>query len=121
MKKLTVATELGFDEKMERVYRALLSLADAPASMLARRSGVKRTSTYHVLQSLISMGLATSYIERGRRRFVAENPAKIKTFFERQAILAERLIPEFEKEIRKRNTSYSVRIFEGKEAIRGMN
>lgn len=116
-----ISAQLGFDEKTERVYRALLSLADAPASIVARRAGVKRTSAYHILENLISMGLVSSYIDRGRKRFIAENPTKLKTFFERQAILAERLIPEFEKEIRKRHMPYTIKIFEGKEAIRGMN
>ncbi|QQG45186.1 MAG: hypothetical protein HYW89_04280 [Candidatus Sungiibacteriota bacterium] len=111
---------LGLDKKTEALYRALLSLADAPAGHIARRAGIKRTSAYHILENLISMGLVSSYQERGVRRFVAEHPTKLKTFFERQAILAERLIPELEKELRRLPTTPHIRFFEGQDAVRSM-
>src|SRR3989344_7489234 len=104
MKKNFLLQPVGLDKKTEVIYRALLSLADAPVSAIARRAGIKRTSAYHILENLISMGLATSYRGRGVRRFAAEHPSKLKTFFERQAIIAERLIPELEKEILKSRT-----------------
>lgn len=120
MKKALLLQPFGLDKKTEVVYRALLGLADAPASQVARRAGIKRTSAYHILESLIAIGLASSYQERGVRRFAAEHPSKLKTLFERQTILAERIIPELEKEITKRTSPSSVRAFEGKEAIRSM-
>ena len=84
---------MGLDEKTEKVYVALLKLADAPAAKVARESGLKRTSVYHVLENLASMGLASSYIHRGVKRYAAENPSRLKAFFEQKAILAERLTP----------------------------
>lgn len=120
MRKLLLQ-QFGFDKKTEAVYRALLALADAPASQVARRAGVKRTSAYHILENLIVLGLASSYCEQGVRRFMAEHPRKLKDFFERQAVLAERLIPELEKEIHKTHPTPSIRVFEGKDAIKSMN
>lgn len=121
MVKSLVLQSLGLDKKTEVVYRALLSLADAPASAVARRSGIRRTSVYYILENLVSMGLATSYTERGVRRFAAEHPSKLKTYFERQAILAERLIPDLEKEISKSRISPTVKVFEGKDAVKSMS
>lgn len=121
MRKQTHLLQLGLNEKTERVYRALLSLADAPASLIARRAGVKRTSIYHLLESLVTMGLATSYREGGVQRFVAEHPAKLKTFFERQMILAERLIPELTEEIRKTPSPTWVQVFEGRDGVRSLS
>jgi len=119
MKKDTLLLS-ALDRKTESVYRSLLSLADAPASQIARRSGIKRTSVYHILENLSLMGLVSSYQERGTRRFVAEHPSKLKTFFERQLILAERIIPDLEKEIAKSRLQPTVRLFEGKEAVKSM-
>lgn len=119
MKKLLLRP-FGMDKKTETAYRTLLTLGDAPISSIARRSGLKRTSCYHILENLIQMGLATSYEERGVRRFAAEHPSRLEQFFQRQTILASRLIPELEKEIHKPGGSPIVRVFEGKEAIKNI-
>jgi len=121
MKNSSFLQSTLLDKKTEFVYRALLSLADAPASAVAKRSGIRRTSVYYILDTLVSMGLASSYQERGVRRFSAEHPSRLKTFFERQAILAERMIPDLEKEISKSRLSPSVKVFEGKDAVKSMS
>jgi len=120
MKKTSLFERFGLDKKTEQIYRALLALADAPASAIAKRAGIKRTSAYHILGNLADMGLVTSYRESGVERFVAQHPSMLKTYFERQAILAERLIPELEAEIAKSRTPLLVEVFEGKEAIQHM-
>lgn len=118
MQKGYLLKNLGFDEKTEKVYRALLSLADAPAFKIAKEAGIKRTSAYHILENLIGMGLVSTYKNRGVKRYFAENPQKIKSFFEQKIILAERLIPELQKEINKSKSDLKIRIFEGKEALK---
>src|SRR3989338_1440860 len=118
MKKISLMENFGFDEKTEKVYRALLALADAPAFQIAKVAGIKRTSAYHILDNLITMGLVSTYINRGVKRYFAENPQKIKSFFEQKMILAERLIPELAKEINKSKNDLKIRIFEGKEALK---
>src|SRR3989344_1298592 len=121
MKKNFLLQPVGLDKKTEVIYRALLSLADAPVSTIARRAGIKRTSAYHILENLAAMGLTTTYVERGVKRFAAEHPSKLKTFFERQAIMAERIIPELTKEISKSRLAPSIRVFEGKDAVKSMS
>lgn len=110
-----------FDDKQERVYRALLSLGDAPASFIARRAGVRRTSAYHILENLKQLGLASSYSASGVHRFVAEHPSRLKHFFERQVILAERMMHDFKKDMSSHSPLPSIRIFEGEEAVRGIS
>lgn len=118
MKKGGILQPLGLDIKTEQTYRALLSLADAPASAVARRIGMRRTSVYHILENLASMGLVSMYIERGVKRFVAEHPSRLKTFFERQTLLAERTAEELKKEMSTRSPSAPFRAIEGTEAIK---
>ena len=121
MEKPNILQPFGIDRKTESVYRALLSLADAPATPIAQRSGIKRTSVYHILRSLISLGLVSSYRERGVVRFTAEHPNRLKSFLERQTILAERVIPELEKEISKASKNAVIKLYEGKEGIKTMS
>ncbi|MDO8600299.1 MAG: helix-turn-helix domain-containing protein [bacterium] len=112
---------LGIDQKTERVYRALLSIADATAFRIAKEAGLKRTSVYYLLEELIVMGLVSTYTHRGVTRYVAENPAKLKSLFEQKMILAERILPELQKEIGTSGRKTAIRIFEGKEAIQRMS
>ncbi len=117
MKKTRLLESLGFDEKTEKVYRGLLSLTDAPASRIAKEVGLKRTSVYHILENLVAMGLVSSYKSRGAQRYFAESPAKLKSFFEQKAILAQRLIPLLQKDIDQSRGKAVLRIFEGVEGI----
>lgn len=112
---------LGLDQKTEKIYQALLYLADAPASRIAQETGLKRTSIYHSLEKLAELGLVSTYTDRGVKRFAAENPNKLKSFFERKMILAERLIPELQKEISKSFLNSEVKIFRGQEAIKSIS
>lgn len=112
--------ELNIDEKTERVYRALLALGDAPVYFIAKRIGLKRTSMYHLLESLMQLGLVSSYKEKGVTRFYAENPRKLKGYFESKAILAERLIPFLEKDAKILPGIWNIRNFEGRAGIQSI-
>src|SRR3989344_5229700 len=118
MSKNNILSFLGLDGKTERVYRALLYLADAPVSRIAEETGIIRTSVYHMLEHLINLGLVSTYTSRGARRYVAENPNKIKAHFEQRLILTERIIPELQKEMNKTSSSTEIKTYHGKEAIK---
>lgn len=113
--------QLGFDEKTERVYLSLLSLADATAQQIAKKAALKRTSVYHILDKLISMGLVSSYRHRGVKRFFAESPSKVKAFFDEKSILADRLIPELQKIMIETAPKTQIRIFDGSEGIKSVS
>lgn len=119
MKKLL--ENLGIEEKTEHVYRALLSLGDATVFRIAKKTGIKRTSIYHTLEKLTSMGIVSTYTHRGAKRFVAESPNKLKAFFEEKMILAERAIPMLLEETRKGSGTINIRMFEGKEGIKSIS
>lgn len=113
--------QLGLDQKEEGVYRALLRLADASAAKIAKESGLKRTSVYHILENLMSMGLVSTYIQHSTKRYAAENPTKLKSFFEQKMILAERLTTILQKEIEKSPGRVNIRFFEGQTGLRSIS
>lgn len=120
MSRNNILNFLGFDDKTERVYRALLYLADATATRIAEETGLVRTSVYHVLEHLANMGLVSTYTSRGVKRFVSENPNKIKSYFEQRLILADRIIPELQKDINKTLSGYDIKTYHGVEAIKSI-
>ncbi len=116
-----ILKQLGLDEKTEKVYITLLKLADAPAAKIAKEAELKRTSIYHILENLASMGLVSSYIHRGVKRYAAENPSRLKALFEQKAILAERLIPILQNLINEPSGKVKIKFFDSIEGLRGIS
>lgn len=110
---------IGLNEKTQKVYMTLLKLADAPANDIARKSGIERTTTYHQLEYLIKLGLISSYRHKNIRRFVAENPNKIKGMLEGKIALFEKYLPDIENIFRGSGGDkfIKLRLFEGKEGV----
>lgn len=113
--------QLGLDKKEEKVYRALLRLADSPAARIAKEASLKRTSAYHILENLIKIGLVSTYEYRGVQRYAAESPSKLKSHFEEKLILAERIIPFLQTEAAKEVKRINIRFFEGIPGLRNMS
>lgn len=109
--------QLGIDQKAERVYRALLTLADAKASEIAHEVGMKRTSAYYILDELVRRGLASTYIERGVRRYFAEHPKKLQERLVAEAVIAGRLAEVLAKDIGGKTGRGNVRTFSGHNGI----
>lgn len=109
---------IGLKEKDQRVYLALLGLADAPVGLISQKAEVKRTTTYHILENLIKNGLVSSYKEKGIKRFVAENPSKIKTFLEGRISALEKYLPNLRDLYDLSRARPTVRFFEGEDAMK---
>ena len=88
---------MGLDDKDQKVYMALLKLTDAAASNVAMSAKMERTTTYHHLEKLLKLGLATSYRHKNTKRFSAESPNKIKGILEGKLVEFEKYLPELQK------------------------
>lgn len=70
-----VLMELGLQDKEPEIYLALLKTPGAqPASIIAARADLNRTTVYKALIKLARMGLVTKTQHRGITCFFAENP-----------------------------------------------
>ncbi|QQR82937.1 hypothetical protein IPJ72_03855 [Candidatus Peregrinibacteria bacterium] len=81
-----VLQNLGLTDKEPQVFISLLQLPGAqPASLIATRSGINRTTTYKALMSLVKRGLVTKTQRQGITCFFAEDPEnRLKTLVEKQ-------------------------------------
>jgi len=61
-------------EKEAIVYLIILKLKEATVIQLAKLANIKRTTVYHLLDSLISKGLISKVIKNDRKYYLAENP-----------------------------------------------
>lgn len=71
-------TDLGLSENEAKVYLAALALGSTTVLQISRKASVKRTTVYPVLESLKTKGLITSQAYGFKKRYVAEDPEKLK-------------------------------------------
>jgi sugar-specific transcriptional regulator TrmB len=108
---------LGLDEKSQKVYFSLLKSEDAPAAAIAKKASLPRTTTYHHLENLVLLGLATKYKQGGVTRFAAENPSKIRGVLEGKVAQFEKYLPVLQKVTSVTERLINLRLFEGNEGV----
>lgn len=118
--------QFGLDEKEAKVYLALLELGPAPIPNIARKSGVKRTSVYDILERLIKLGFVTMMTKKKHRVYSAEEPEKIKKFWLEQQKETKEKIQDLDKILPELKSLFNIsailrpkiKFFEGIEEIK---
>ncbi len=109
---------LGLEDKDQKVYVALLKLGDASVSRAAQEARIKRTTTYHILENLKEKGLASSYVEKGVKRFIAESPSRLKDILEGQLSALEKYLPQLQSFYNLAKSQSVIKFFEGEEGAK---
>jgi len=127
MKIEQILMDLGLQEKEPEVYLALLSTPGVqPASVIAKKTDLNRTTVYKILMKLTKMGLATKTMQHGIICFFAENPDKrLEDILERKRknleILNDNLLvmmPEIKNMRKQEMLMPKMRYYEGIEGIK---
>ncbi len=118
---------VGFQEKEARVYLASLELGQATAQQIALKAGVKRPTTYFILEGLMGQGLATSFHQGKKQFFIAEAPDRLLELLDQErkeiAVREEKfrvLLPQLQSINNRQKEKPVVKYYEGKEGILSM-
>ncbi len=76
--------ELGLSNKEACVYVACLVLGPSAVQRIADQSGIKRVTTYVILESLVGLGLVSQSVKGKKTYFVAEDPSNLKRLIEKR-------------------------------------
>jgi sugar-specific transcriptional regulator TrmB len=76
--------ELGLSNKEARVYLGNLMLGPAGVQQIADTSGIKRVTTYVILESLVSLGLVSQTTKAKKTLFNAEAPENLRRLLEKR-------------------------------------
>jgi sugar-specific transcriptional regulator TrmB len=110
--------KIGLGSKEAKVYLAALELGEANISSIARKSGIKRTTVYLVLESLREKGLISTTKRKASTFYMAENPQKIaEKAQERQQVIA-KIMPELLSFANLIDKKPKIRFFEGGNGIK---
>ena len=69
--------ELGFSREESQTYLASLALGPATVAQIAKKTGIPRSSTYLLIESLIKLGLVSVSSVGKKTIFVAASPSKL--------------------------------------------
>ncbi len=108
----------GLNEKEAQTYLALLELGPTSVVALSKKSGLKRTTVYEILNSLAARGLVSETVFGKRRRFVAEPPEEFFQLKKQELDTLRALVPTLEALRNVAIEKPALRFFQGKEAIR---
>ncbi len=117
MKINAILQQLGFSDNETAVYLAALETGLSSAQAIAKKAGIKRTTTYSILEKLVARGVVGKSIAQGAARFMVEPPEKLIAMITN---LHERLIgvlPELEAVYNAHESKPKIVFYEGKEAI----
>jgi len=116
--------EFGLSEKEAKVYLALLELGMAPAAAIAQTAGVKRPSTYVILDNLMKQGFVSLAQDDNIQQYLATSPDIFLRLAEKRADREtglhnriKNLIPELKGLYKETKKKPKVRVFEGVEGL----
>lgn len=110
--------KLGLDEKEAKIYLAALELEQATIQQISRKSGVKRTTAYDIIESLKKRGLMSTSAKESRTMYSAEDPRKIDQNLDEKKELFKKMLPELLSISNVLEKKPGIRYFEGIEGIK---
>jgi len=111
--------DLGIDGKEADVYLALLRMKKATIIQLAKKTGIKRTTVYHLIDALIEKNLIFAYEKDGSKDFVAENPElALRKMIEDKKEVVKSLVPDLRKIFGTSPIHPEIRLFENESGIK---
>lgn len=109
--------KIGLNAGEAQVYCACLQLGTASVAELAKKSGLKRPTTYLVVDELLKKGLLIK-VPKGRKMYVrAEDPARLLAFIDEKRETAMRVLPELQLLASQCVSRPKVEFYEGKEQL----
>lgn len=82
---LPIFQQLGFTHLQARIYLASLELGAQPASVIAKKAGLKRGHTYNLLSQMKDSGYIQEYIKDGVRNFISCSPTTLLSILANRA------------------------------------
>ncbi len=117
MDTLDVLNQIGLNTKEAQVYLGLLELGTATVHPIATKAGIKRPTTYLILEDLQKKGLISVVPREKKVMYTAESPEKLLHDLNKKQELIKRFMPNMLALYNAKKDKPQVLLFEGKEGI----
>lgn len=112
-----ILREVGLNEKEAKVYFALLELGTSSVHPISTMAGIKRPTTYLILEDLQRKGLVSTVPRATKALYTAESPEKIIQDLAKKQELLKRFMPNMLALYNTKKDKPQVLLFEGKEGL----
>lgn len=110
--------KLGFEEKESKIYLTCLQLGPETAFNIAKRSGLKRSTAYFVLNQLTEKGLISVKQNRKNTKYIASNPKKLITQLKHKQKVLDDVFPMLTAIYNYQEDKPNIQVYEGEEGVR---
>lgn len=117
---LSTLSSIGLSDNESRVYLALLSLGSATVLKIARASGIKRTTVYSVIDSLIHKGLVYKEVKGFKNFYTSEDPHVLERLLDERRRELKDILPEFSALYNFHEKESSIRYYASLEGIKNI-
>lgn len=112
-----VLQNYGLTEKQAKIYLACLELGSASVNKISQKSGILRSTSYEILQSLHEMGIVSTFLKKKVRYFSADDPRQIIDIAKQKMEMLENALPQFRAIYGISKTKPTVKFYQGKEQM----
>lgn len=110
--------KLGLNEKETNVYLASLRLGLSNITDIVRVSGLKRATTYLIIEELIKKGLIRRIKIDKKLYYDSQKPQILKAKLQEQSRVLDRILPDLKKLVQQQSGRPQIQILEGREGIK---
>ncbi|MFH1650463.1 MAG: helix-turn-helix domain-containing protein [Candidatus Woesearchaeota archaeon] len=107
----------GLSEKEVKIYLASLKLGAVTANRLAVESGLRRSTTYEVLDALKQKGIMAGFIQEGKQHFQAAEPQRLISLAQEKSVLIQSILPKLEGIRQFTSEKPHVQLYIGKDGV----
>ena len=113
-----ILIDFGLSEHEALVYLSSIMLGPSTVNMIAKHSGVKRTTVYPVVESLKRKAVMNVEIKGLKSLFVAESPEKLEKILEQKKQRLKSMIPELSALYNLKGGESLIKYYEGVEGVK---
>ncbi len=111
---------LGLTEKEAKIYLALLQSGQSTAYQLAKRSGLKKPTTYVILDGLIERGAVRKVLKAKATQYQATDPVELFVEARNRVSQAEGVLPELRALAKSDHKIVQATYYEGLQGVKEM-
>ena len=105
--------QLGLSEKESKVYIATLQLGSGSVQEIAQKAGIKRPTTYIIIDELVEKGLVSKNLSAKNTIFTAEGPENLGNLLEQKKYALSSALPLLKNIYKEESNKPSIKIYEG--------
>jgi len=110
--------EIGLTKKQAKIYLACLELGETSIKEIAKKSEIKRTTIYDLIDEMINCGYIKTTTRGKKKKFIAVEPEDLKIIIRKKEALLAQILPDLKSLSNISGIKPKILFFEGVEGLK---